>query len=264
GYMPTDPATLAATLLTRSLTLTGAFVPVALTDPAAHEEGAATALRTATLLADVARRTGSPIAPFLVLADNNGTVAARTQHAGRVTREMALDGAQWATVGAGAELVARTVLESTGLRTVFHHHCAGYVETPAEIARFLAKTSPELVSMVFDTGHLAFGAGEAGCSAVPEALDRFGDRIAYVHFKDFDPAVADQARTAGWDYFASLQHGVFCELGKGCVDFAAVVTWLQAHNYAGYVTVEQDVLPGMGAPRESARRNRDYLASLGL
>jgi inosose dehydratase len=28
--------------------------------------------------------------------------------------------------------------------------------------------------------------------------------------------------------------------------------------------VEQDVLPGMGAPKESAQRNRDYLRSIGL
>jgi len=28
--------------------------------------------------------------------------------------------------------------------------------------------------------------------------------------------------------------------------------------------VEQDVLPGMGSPKDSARRNRDYLQKLGL
>jgi hypothetical protein len=28
--------------------------------------------------------------------------------------------------------------------------------------------------------------------------------------------------------------------------------------------VEQDVLPGMGKPMESARRNREYLRSIGL
>jgi inosose dehydratase len=28
--------------------------------------------------------------------------------------------------------------------------------------------------------------------------------------------------------------------------------------------VEQDVLPGMGSPKESARRNREYLRHLGL
>lgn len=264
GYMPTEAATLAATLLTRGLTLTGAFVPVALADQAAHDEGAATALRTATLLAEVQRRTESPVAPFLVLADNNGTVPERTQNAGRINLQMGLDAAQWRTFAAGAEHMARTVLEGSGLRTVFHHHCAGWVETPDEIDAFLRHTSSELINLVFDTGHLAFGAGELGCAAVGEALARFADRIRYVHFKDFDPAVAAQARAEKRDYFTALRHGVFCELGRGCVDFAAVFAWMRACDYDGFVTVEQDVLPGMGAPRESAQRNREYLASIGL
>ncbi len=34
--------------------------------------------------------------------------------------------------------------------------------------------------------------------------------------------------------------------------------WHSAH-YDGYILVEQDVLPGMGMPKESARRNREYL-----
>ncbi|HMR62468.1 MAG TPA: xylose isomerase, partial [Anaerolineae bacterium] len=55
-----------------------------------------------------------------------------------------------------------------------------------------------------------------------------------------------------------------CELGQGCVAFAAVRDWLVQHNYQGWLTVEQDVLPGMGAPKESARRNREYLRQIGL
>ena len=35
-------------------------------------------------------------------------------------------------------------------------------------------------------------------------------------------------------------------------------------GYAGWIVVEQDVLPGMGAPLESAKRNRAYLRSIGL
>jgi inosose dehydratase len=53
-------------------------------------------------------------------------------------------------------------------------------------------------------------------------------------------------------------------MGQGLVEFPAVVAWLRARDYRGWIVVEQDVLPGMGSPRESARRNRDYLASLGL
>jgi hypothetical protein len=35
-------------------------------------------------------------------------------------------------------------------------------------------------------------------------------------------------------------------------------------GYAGWIVVEQDVLPGMGTPRESAQRNREYLRTINL
>jgi len=34
-------------------------------------------------------------------------------------------------------------------------------------------------------------------------------------------------------------------------------------DYDGWGVLEQDVLPGMGKPKESAKRNRDYIRSLG-
>jgi inosose dehydratase len=76
--------------------------------------------------------------------------------------------------------------------------------------------------------------------------------------------VAWQARAEGWDYFTALAHGVFCELGKGSVPFPAITKQLQARGYAGWVVVEQDVLPGMGSPRASSARNRAYLKTIGL
>jgi inosose dehydratase len=252
GYMPTEPAVLKSELRRRGLVMLGAFVPVALKDAREHDAGIATAVRTARLLAAVA----SAPKPFLVLADANGTDPERTRLAGRIPASAGLSAAEWAVFAAGANRLAQAVLEETGLRTVFHHHCAGYVETPEEIARFLELTDPRKVGLVFDTGHFTYGAGHAG---VVEALERYGDRIWYVHFKDCDPKVAAQARAEEWDYFTALRHGVFCELGKGSVDFPAVVRWLAGRGYDGYVLMEQDVLPGMGAPRESARRNREYL-----
>lgn len=255
GYMPTDPAVLDGELKKRGLVMLGAFVPVALKDPAAHERGIAAAVRTARLLAAVA---GDP-APYLVLADANGTVPERAANAGRITADMGLSAAEWKIFANGAGKVARAVRDETGLRTVFHHHCAGYVERPEEIARFLELTDPGLIGLVFDTGHYAYGAGDFD---VASALNRFRDRVWYVHFKDCHPEVAGRARALRWDYFEALRHGVFCELGRGCVDFPAVLRWLKNTCYRGYVLVEQDVLPGMGAPRESARRNREYLRSI--
>lgn len=255
GYMPTDPQKLAGELARRSLAMLGAFVPVALKDAACHEAGKQNALKTARLLAGVARDPR----PFLVLADNNGSVAQRTANAGRITPEMALTAAEWKIFAAGANSIARAVHDATGLRTVFHHHCAGYIETPEEIAKFLALTDPELIGLVFDTGHYVFGAGN--CDAIA-GLNRFEDRIWYIHLKDCREDLASRSREQGWDYFESLRHGIFCELGQGCVDFPAVLRWLKDARYDGYVLVEQDVLPGMGAPKESARRNREYLRSI--
>ena len=255
GYMPTDPAALAAELKKRGLVMLGAFVPVDLKHQACHEPGITNAVKTARLLAAVA----TDPKPYLVLADNNGSDPVRTRNAGRVTPDMGLSAGEWKVYAEGANRVARAVRDETGLRTVFHHHCAGYVETPAEIARLLELTDPELLGLVFDTGHYAYGSGGA---SVTEALERFKHRVWYIHFKDCQPDVARQARAAGWDYFEALRHGVFCELGKGSVDFPAVLRWLKAAGYDGYTLVEQDVLPGMGAPKESARRNREYLRSV--
>ena len=255
GYMPTDPAKLAPELRGRGVTMLGAFVPVALEDRAAHAAGIATAVKTARLLAAVA----TDPRPFLVLADNNGSVPERTKNAGRITPAMGLSVAAWHTFGDGANQLARAVREETDLRTVFHHHCAGYVETPEEISKLLDVTDPELVGLVFDTGHYCYGAGSTDAIS---GLRRFASRVWYIHCKDCEPQVAQQARAAQWDYFTALRHGVFCELGKGCVDFPALLRRLAERRYQGYVLVEQDILPGMGTPKESARRNRQYLRSI--
>ncbi len=257
GYLPSEAGALSLELARRGLTMLGAFVPVAFRHEDRQAKGQETALRTARLLAAVS---GAP-APFLVLADENGSDPARTRNAGRVKPEMGLGPGDWKVFARGVERIAAAVKRETGLRTVFHHHCAGFVETPEEIQRLLELTSPELVGLVFDTGHFVYGSGGRPAA---EGLQRYGERIWYMHFKDCHPEVAARARKEGWDYFQAVRHGVFCELGKGSVDFASVVKRLEDRGYGHYVLVEQDVLPGMGAPKESARRNREYLRTLGL
>lgn len=261
GFMPTEPDALRAALQQRGVTMVGAFVPVAFRHEAAHGPGIEAALRVARLIAAVA---APDHAPWLILADDNGSDAVRTRHAGRIAPEMGLSSEDWRTFATGVERAARAIYEQTGLRTAFHHHCAGYVETPEEIARLLEMTDPTLVGLVFDTGHYAYGAGDRDGGQVRNALERFADRIRHVHFKDCDPAVADASCRENLDYFQAVARGVFCELGKGCVDFAHTLDWLRGRDYRGWIVVEQDVLPGMGAPRESARRNREFLKTLGL
>jgi inosose dehydratase len=253
GFMPTDPQKLQDEIHRRSLVLLGAFVPVALRKPEAHQPGIDVAVRTARLMAAVEGKL-----PFIILADENGSVPVRTKNAGRATPDMGLSAAEWQIFAEGAQKVAEAVKKETGLRTAFHHHCAGYVETPAEIDKLMSLTDPSLLGLVFDCGHYAFGGGDPVAG-----LKKYGQRVWHFHFKDHSPTVSQQAAQEGWDYFQSVSQGVFCELGQGDVKFPALMEELKHLRYEGWGVVEQDVLPGMGQPKESPRRNREYIRSLG-
>jgi len=254
GFMPTVPSDLKKELDKRSLSMVGAFVPVFLKDRSKHKPGAESAVRTAKLMSDAGYKDA-----FIVLADDNGSVKERTLNAGRVTPSMGLNADEWKVFGEGANLVAAEVKARTGLRTVFHHHCAGYVETPDEIDSLLINTDPSLLGLVLDMGHYMFGGGDP-----LEILKKHKERIWHIHFKDCHPDISAKSRAEGWDYFKSVGNGVFCELGKGSVNFKAIVKELLAQKYSGWIVVEQDVLPGMGNPKICAQRNREYIKSLGL
>ena len=107
--------------------------------------------------------------PLIILADENGKSAERTRNAGRVTPEMGLSDTEWQIFAEGATKVAEAVKREAGLRTAFHHHCAGYVETPAEIERLMSLTDPRLLGLVFDCGHYRFGGGDP-----EEGLRKYG------------------------------------------------------------------------------------------
>ena len=254
GFMPTDPVVLKRELDTRGLSLLASWVSVFLHDPSKHAASADDAVRTAKQLA----RVGGP-SNVIVLGNDPYGVPLRTQNAGRITPELGMTADQWKVFAQGANAIARRVMDEAGLRTVFHHHIGTWVETPAETERLLELTDPAIVGLCFDTGHWAFAGGDP-----VQGVRAFADRIWHVHFKDHQPVVARQSRELGWDGPTSVGHGVFCELGQGDVDFPGVLGALRAIGYDGWIVVEQDVLPGLGAPRESAARNRAYLRSIGL
>ncbi len=254
GFMPPNPFQLKKEMTTRGLELLGAFVPVALSDPSSHNPGTEVAVKTAKLMMNAGYSNA-----FIVLSDDNGKDPVRTQNAGRVKPEMGMDKTQWENFASGANEIARKVRQETGLRTVFHHHCAGFIETYAEVTTLMKMTDPSLLGLCLDTGHLKFGGGNPLM-----ALEEFPDRIWHVHYKDCHPGIAEKSVESGWDYITSVQNGIFCELGKGEIDFAEITNVLRISDYNGWIVVEQDILPGMGSPKECALNNREYLRSIGL
>jgi len=255
GFMPTQPDRLREELERRGLAMAGAFVTTRLADPRSHGPSLQRAVAIARLLGAV----GDGTPRFVVMSDEPTADPQRAGAAGRVDPSLSLSDAQWDIAAEGIERIARAVRDEAGIRTVFHHHCAAFVETPQEIESLMQRTDPALVGLCLDSGHATYGGGSPG-----ELLDRYRDRVWHVHFKDCEPEVAARARVEGWDYLTALRRGLFCELGRGSVDFPAMLRALERYGYDGWLVVEQDVLPAMGAPRDSARRNRLYLRGIGV
>ena len=252
GFLPTDPENLRPELEKRNLQMVSAFVPVKLVDEAAFADVEAEAIRVGKLLAALG-------AKYIVLADDNGTVPELVKEAGRAQGSR-LSPAQWDDVAGRVNRIARIVNDETGLSFAFHHHCAGYVETPEEIRHLMDRTDPNLVGLCLDTGHDHYGGGDA-----LESVKTYGSRIWHLHFKDCDMAIRQQCIDQELDYFAAVEAGVFCELGKGSVDFPAIVAEMEKLGFDGWATVEQDILvEDLDAPKQSATRNREYLRGLGL
>ncbi len=247
GYLPTDPGTLRTELERRSLALTSAFVPLRLKEPGAELGGA-------RVVGELLRALG---ARYIVLADDlwpeREAVAGRTEQSGA-----GLTTSDWRTVAENVRAVIRQAAE-LGLRCVFHHHAGTYIETPAEVARLLEMTD---VGLCLDTGHYAYGGGDP-----VEAVQTFGKRVEYLHFKDLDPVRLRAACAAKVGFLDGVRAGVFCELGGGCVRFPELLAALDRIGYDGWAVVEQDVdataapKPGTPTPFESARTSREYLRS---
>lgn len=252
GFLPTDPDKLRSELDKRNLRLLSSFVPVKLVDRAAHEAGERHALQVGRLLAALG-------APFIVLADDNGSVPELVAQAGQRSGSK-LTAAEWDVFAEGVNRIARKIHGELGLKIVFHHHCAGYVETPEEVRQLLARADHELVGLCLDTGHWHYAGGDA-----VQCIREYGERVRYLHLKDCSAEIAARCRREKLDYFQATAAGVFCELGDGEVDFPMVIAEMNKLGYDGWAIVEQDVLTDdLQAPKRSATRNREYLRRLGL
>src|SRR5581483_8629027 len=127
------------------------------------------------------------------------------------------------------------VAEAHRLTARYHPHLSTIVERPEQVEKILGRTR---INFCPDTAHLAAAGGDAA-----ELIRRYRDRIVYVHLKDF-----------------TAEPFAFLPLGKGDLDFEAMLVELEAAGYYGWITVELDEFAG--APVDAARESRQYLDSL--
>lgn len=248
GFFPTDPAILEPQLAKRQMKLLGSFVPVRMGDP---DSGAAVIDR----IRKVGKLLSTLKAPFLVLADDQSDRRNRFSGRARDKNCPTLTAEQWKHVGrivAGAEQVANEF----GLDLVFHPHVATYVETPEECERFFDATSHTSIGLCLDTGHCVYGLGDS----VKEA-NKYKDKLRFVHIKDCNAKVLDEARRNQWTFEEAIEHHVFTVIGQGDIDFPAFFRTLVKNGYSGWSVVEQDVKFGETSipPAESVAASLKYL-----
>jgi inosose dehydratase len=226
----------AAALADHGLTAAPGYVPVRLSEDEADKR---------QLRANAARVADEHAAlgvPTVFLALGMAKDAARVAHpaVGHDARRDRLEQAR--------DLLAETagIIRAAGITPAFHPHVGTWAETDEETRFVLDTVDDSLLGFGPDIGHLAW----AGADAVQLVRD-YADRVASVHIKDLDLAVASRAREEGLDYRGSVLAGLWSEPGHGGADIDGFVRALP-EDFDGWLIIEVD-RGAQQTPEESVR-----------
>ena len=172
-----------------------------------------------------------------------------------------LDDEGWRTLTDASNELGRILKEEYGLRAVSHPHADSLVGTQPQVERFLAQTDPASVNLCLDTGHIAYYRGDS-----VGLIQRFPDRVGYLHLKQADPAVVDQVEAEGLSFAEAVRRGAMCEPPRGEPDMEALLDAVDQHlDGELFAIVEQDLYPCRpDVPLPVARRTFQYLRDLGV
>jgi inosose dehydratase len=240
GFLPADPEIMAEVLAARHLTAVGGFTPVVLHEPS-HDP--------APGIDHLLDSYDAAHADVLVLS-------AATGQDGYDTRPEP-DESGWKTLLGNLDRLT-SLAASRGVRAVLHPHVGTMVERGEEVQRVLEGSG---IALCLDTGHLLIGGTD------PAELTRQApERIAHTHFKDVDDTIAAQVRSGRLTYTEAVGRGMYRPLGRGDVDFAAIVASLGDRGYDGWYVLEQDTIlteePHGEGPVADVRQSAAYLREL--
>ena len=143
---------------------------------------------------------------------------------------------QWKLLTEGLNKLG-AVAKKIGLTMTYHHHMGTGVQTAEEIDRLMNETDPELVWLLYDTGHLV-------CSGEDylAILKKYLPRIRHIHF-----------------FLDGVRAGMFTVPGDGDIDFAPIFDIVNASDYDGWYIVEAEQDPAKANPLEYAIKARKYI-----
>jgi inosose dehydratase len=240
GFLPADPVAAAAVLAANHLGAVGGFTPVVMHNPTQDP------VPEIDRILESYKATGAGV---LVLSAVSGLEGYDTRPT--------LDEDGWATLLRNLDRLSALAGEH-GVLAVLHHHVGTMVETGAEVERVLEGSS---VSLCLDTGHLLIGGSD------PAELTRQSpERIAHAHLKDVDSSIAAKVKSGDLAYSEAVREGMYRPLGRGDVDLAAIVSYLEGSGYTGWYVLEQDTIlttePEGEGPVADVRASFEYLSSL--
>ena len=149
-------------------------------------------------------------------------------------------------------------MSDKGMTLSYHHHMGSMIEDAEDIDWLMEGSGPE-VTLLYDTGHLLF----AGADPLA-VLDRWGDRVHHVHFKDVRPDKMAWVRAENRSFLDGVRAGVYSVPGdpEGCIDFQAITDRLKAMDYGGWIVVEAEQDPALAPPYEYSKLGYDHIVDI--
>lgn len=262
GYVPLDGALVAKALSDRGLFIVAGTIFDDLVSPANRDNlvrQTREICAVTTQLPQPERVPGQRFAtPYLTVMDwghdERDFAAGHSDCAPRLSDEA------WAGMVDNIMAIATCARDEFGVRAVIHPHAGGYIEFVDEIHKIARDVPNEVAGLCIDTGHSWY----AGMDPI-EVLERYADRLDYVHFKDIDKAVFDRVMAKKIRFFEACAEGVMCPIGRGVIDYPAIRRTLEAIGYHGFITVEQERDPrSVAGGLADVKESRDYLRSVGF
>lgn len=250
GFMPKDPEQLRDELASRGLSCCGGTVFAGL------HRGRKALNAAKEKFGQEARLLSAIGAKYLVHLPEQWT----DRHTGEAIETAEIDSRQWSNLISGTNELGRFLLEEYDVELVFHPHVDTHVDTQQRIERFLTDTDPGFVNLCLDTGHIAYCEGNN-----TEIVERFPERVAYVHLKSVDPALRDQAVASKLPLSEAVRLGVMCEPQWGEPQMPPLLDALASLGRDIFCVVEQDLYPvEPDIPLPMGARTAGYYAACGL